>query len=520
MAETIPPRATMKGSSKAAGIAGAVLVLASLFVGAYYPAQKAVLWILAGTGAACLLGFVIAERRLLARAPASRAARHGANAVAITLALLGILVILNVLAIRHNAKWDLTAEKLYTLSDQTVKVLRNLDRDVTVTAFFADAGEGRARLKQLLDNYTDETSHLEVTFVDPDKNPALAKQYGIRAYGTTVFASGDQTFRITEQTEQAVTNALVRVSREGRKTVYFLAGHGEHGLEDTQRSGYATAKKALVDQGFAVKDLLLLREAEVPADCDVLVIAGPTKPLMEQEVEAVRKYLDGGGRVLALLDPQTDPALGPVLDAWGVRLRDDVVIDTMSRLFGGSYTTPIITEYPAHEITEGFQIATFLPLARSLDKAEKLPDGVSYAPLARTSAQAWGETDLGNAKASFDPQADHRGPLTLAALFSREVAQKDGDENSGGGQLLVVGDSDFADNTYFNFSGNGDLFQNLVSYLSKEEDLIAIRPKDAKPSPLVLNPSQAATLFYASVVVAPLALVLAGLGIWWKRKNL
>ena len=394
------------------------------------------------------------------------------------------------------------------------------DRDVTVTAFFADAGEGRAQLKQLLDNCADETSHLKVTFVDPDKNPALAKQYGIRAYGTTVFASGDQTYRITDQTEEAVTNALVRVSREGRKTVYFLAGHGEHGLEDTQRSGYATAKKALVDQGFAVKDLLLLREAEVPADCDVLVIAGPTKPLMEQEVEAVRRYLDGGGRVLALLDPQTDPALGPVLEAWGVLLRDDVVIDTMSRLFGGSYTTPIITEYPAHEITEGFQIATFLPLARSLDKAEKLPDGVSYAPLARTSAQAWGETDLGNAKASFDPLTDHRGPLTLAALFSRDDAKKDEDAEEGGGQLLVVGDSDFADNTYFNFSGNGDLFQNLISYLSKEEDLIAIRPKDTKPSPLVLNPTQAATLFYATVVVTPLALVLAGLGIWWKRKNL
>ncbi|GAB6063324.1 GldG family protein [Deferrisoma palaeochoriense] len=517
MAGELRPRATMKVSSKVAGIVGALLVLASLFVAEYYPTQKALLWILAVVGGAALLFFFVAERHLLARAPGSRAARYGANAAAITLAFLGILVIVNVLGIRHNAKWDVTANKLYTLSDQTLKVLRELDKDVTVTAFFSDGSEDRARIKDLLDRYADETPHLKVSYVDPDKNPALAHQYGIRQYGTTVFEAGSNTHRITEVSEEALTNALVKVTREGKKTVYFLAGHGEHSINDTQRTGYSEAKKALEDQGFAVKELLLLKEGEIPKDCDVLVIAGPTKPFLDKEVEAVRSYLESGGKVLALLDPQVETGLEPVLEAWGAVLHDDVVIDTMSRLFGGSYTTPIVTEYPPHEITRDFQLATFLPMARSLDKAKSLPEGVRFSPIARTSNQAWGETDLSNPSASFDPTQDVRGPLTLAALF--EKTQGEGDAKTEA-QLLLVGDSDFVDNTYFNFSGNGDLFQNMVSYLAKEEDLISIRPKDTKPQPLVLSRAQAATLFYASVIVGPAILVLAGLGIWWRRRNL
>ncbi len=517
MAPERSTRLTMKTSSKVAGVLGALFVLASLFVAEYYPLQKALLWILAVVGGAALLFFFIAERGILVRAPGTRAARYGANAAAITLAFLGILVIVNVLAIRHNEKWDCTAQKLYTLSDQTLKVLRDLDKDVTVTAFFSDGSEERSKMKGLLDNYADETPRLKVTFVDPDKNPALAHQYGIREYGTTVFESEGKTYRITETSEEAVTNALIRVTREGKKTVYFLTGHGEHSIQDTQRSGYSAAKKALEEQGFAVKELLLLKEGAVPKDCDVLVIAGPTKPFLDKEVEAVRNYLEEGGKVLVLVDPQTETGLEPVLEGWGVALRNDVVIDTMSRLFGGSYTTPIITQYPQHDITKDFRLATFMPLARSLDRAENLPEGVTYHPIARTSPQAWGETDLSNPKASFDPAEDHRGPLTLAALFERKRGSGDDEVVS---QLLVVGDSDFVDNTYFHFSGNGDLFQNMVSYLAKEEDLISIRPKDTKPQPLVLSRAQAATLFYASVVVGPAVLVLAGLGIWWRRRNL
>ncbi len=508
------PRVTARNTSKMAGLAGAALVLAALFVATYYPDQRGVLAVLGVVGAAALLFFFITERRLVTRLPGSRAARYGANAAAITLAFLGILVILNLLAVRHNSRWDLTADRRFTLSDQTVKVLRGLDREVSVTAFFSDGSEGRVQMKRLLDDFAEQSGRVQVAFVDPDRNPALAQQHGIREYGTTVFASGEQSFRITETTEEAATNALVRVTREGQKTLCFLTGHGERGVHDTQRGGYATAGRALEEQGYGLQEILLLREPEVPSECSVLVVPGPTKPLLEPEREALGTFLEEGGKALVLLDPQTETGWEPLLEAWGIRLRDDVIIDPMSRLFGGTYTTPILTDYPPHEVTRGFQLATFLPVARSLEQG-RLPEGTEFHTLARTTPQSWGETDIQGDQAAFDPIEDRKGPLAAAALVERR-----GETGQPETQLLVVGDSDFADNTYFGFSGNGDLFQNLVSYLAKEEDLISIRPRDARPSPLMLTRAQGATLFYGSVVVAPLVLLLAGLGIWWRRRNL
>jgi ABC-type uncharacterized transport system involved in gliding motility auxiliary subunit len=244
-------------------------------------------------------------------------------------------------------------------------------------------------------------------------------------------------------------------------------------------------------------------------------VAGPVKPFLEAEVDALRPYLADGGRLLLLVDPQTRPGLDALLEEWGIELHDDMIIDTMSRLFGGSYTTPILTDYPDSALAMGASTPTFMPFARSIDQAKELPDGVTFRTLVQTNPQTWGETDASNPKASFDPSRDYKGPLAVAALF-----EKTDDAGTAGAQILTVGDSEFADNRYFNLSGNGDLFQNMVSYLAKEEDLISIRPKDSQGSPLVLTRAQAASLFYGGVALAPLALTMAGLGIWWRRRNL
>jgi ABC-type uncharacterized transport system involved in gliding motility auxiliary subunit len=511
------PRRTMAPLNKLAGLLGVLLLLvAAWFVGDYYPGQWALPWALGALGAAAAGHFMYCERRVLRGGVGSRGARHGANAAVITAACLGILVLLNVLAVRHNGTWDLTADQRFTLSEQTRKVLRQLDQDVTITAFVASGTEEQAQIKRRLEDYRNNTTRLGVTLVDPDRHPALARQYGIRSYGTTVFESGGQTLRVTEPGEQALTNALVRVTREGKKKVYFLGGHGEHGLQDEQRGGYATAAKALEGQGFAVQELLLLRDGAVPEDCAVLVVAGPTKALLEAELAALRGHLEDGGQLALLLDPETETGLEGLAAEWGAVLRDDVVVDPMSRLFGGSYTTPILTDYPEHELTRGFTLATFLPLARSIALSEPAPAGIRVVPLVRTTPQSWGETDLDNAEVSFDPTVDFKGPLTAAALAERTAGAR-----GVGARLLVVGDSDFAANLNFNLSGNGDLLLNALSYLAREEDLVAIRPREpAAPSPLLLTRAQGATLLYSSVVLAPLALLLGGLTIWWKRKNL
>ena len=251
---------TMTPRNKLAGLLGALLVLATLFTASYYPAQGALAWTLGVLGAAAIGHFLYQERQNLRRGAGSRGARHGANAAVITAACLGTLVVINVLAVRHNGTWDLTADRRFTLSAQTRKVLRELEQEVKVTAFFAEGTEDQLQIKNRLEDYRDHSTRLNLTLADPDRNPALARQYGIREYGTTVFESAEQSFRTTELSEEALTNALVRVTREGKKTVYFLSGHGEHGMEDTQRGGYSAARQALADQGFAVEELLLLRD--------------------------------------------------------------------------------------------------------------------------------------------------------------------------------------------------------------------------------------------------------------------
>jgi ABC-type uncharacterized transport system involved in gliding motility auxiliary subunit len=513
----------MRATSKAAGLAGALLGGGTLYAAAYYPSEKLVVWALGLVAAAVLVSFLVVERRSLARVRGSRAVRHGANAAAMTLAFLGILVIVNVLAFRHNKKWDTTSSHVYALSAQTTKILAHMQKDVNITAFFIDSSqdseqnERRRQLRRLLDDYKDETPHLCITFVDPEKRPDVARKYGIREYGTTVFESGSQTYRTTEVSEEAITNALVRITRQGKKVLCFTSGHGEHGLDETQRTGYQKFKRVLEEQGFDARELLLARESEVPKDCDVLVVAGPGKPFLEREVGAVRAYLGRGGHVLLLADAMADTGLDGLLSEWGVRFPNDVILDPKSSL---SITTPILTPpHPSHEITKDLALPVVLPLARSLEVATVLPKGITYAPILRTADACWGETNLREEHASFDPKVDLKGPLTAAAIFEAKEVFGPQDQKAAA-QLLVVGNSEFADNTYFDFYGNGDLVQNMVSYLAKEQDLVSIRPKDTKPSPLLLSRAGAAAIFLVTLILAPLATIVAGLGIWWKRKNL
>jgi len=354
-------------------------------------------------------------------------------------------------------------------------------------------------MRRLLDSYRDDTIRLKVSFATRQEAGARAsvRHSRLRHHG---FRERGQSYRITQASEQTVTNAIVRVSREGKKTIHLVTGHGEHSAQDAQRNGYSTAKKVLEDLGYAVKDLLLLRETEVPKDCDVLIVAGPTKPLLDQEREAIQAYLDRGGKVMLLIDPMTQTGLDPLLQQWGVVLHNDVIIDTMSRLVGGSYTTPIMTEYPPTRSPGTSRSPRSCRWRGASTRHNPSPRGDLRAARPNVAA-VLGETDLRTRRRHSTPAPTTRGRLPPPPV--REEGSLRARRRQGDGPASGVGDSDFADNTYFNFSGNGDLFQNMISYLAKEQDLISIRPKDTKPSPLMLTRAQAVTLFYSAVILAP-----------------
>ena len=508
---------------------GVVLLVSGLILETVVPERQVYDLSVAGFGLVlAVLGAALNRERILLMLKGRRARAAGAS-VSYVLTVLAVVVLVNFLAGRHHKRLDLTENQAFSLSEQTDKVLEALPRDVTLTAFVQGDSPTKQKLSDLLEEYKARSSRFKYEFVDPDTHPAEAKRYGITEYGTIVIESGKQESRTTTPDEESLTNALIKVTRDREVTAYFTTGHGERDLKDTQRAGLTLLKEALEKQHYAVKPLVL--NQGVPADASLVVIAGPQKPFLEAEARMVKDYLDKGGRVFFMQDPDTDPGLKSLLASYGVEVRKDVVIDKISQLFGGDALIPMV---PAdgydefHPITKSFRYQTFYPLASSIAIQDKLPDGVSATKLAQTSQYSWGETneaEIRSHRVTLDPGADTKGPLTLAAAITRRPPApvdpaKPQSKSAPETRLLVFGDSDFLTNASFNAAGNGDLALNAVAWLSEQEDLVSIRPKTSVPRVVVLSPQQAFYYFWTIVALAPVIITAVGVVIWVRRKKL
>jgi ABC-type uncharacterized transport system involved in gliding motility auxiliary subunit len=441
----------------------------------------------------------------------TRQGRLGTNTAVLTVAVIVILVILNVLGYRHHKRVDLTAEKLYSLSDQTKKIVTGLQKDVKIMKF--DQNED-VDLRDRMAEYKDLSRRLTYEWIDPQKKPEIARQYAVTRLGEVVIAAGNRTERPSGTSEQELANAILKVTRETLKKVCFLEGHGEKALTDNEPTGYAAVEKNLKDENYETQTIALASATQVPADCAVLVVAGPKQSLLAPEVAMIGKYLDSGGKAMLLFDPDTDPAAGDLLKAWNVQLDNDTVIDVSaaSQRFGTGPYAPIVLNYGAHPITRDFgRTMTAFPLARSIKVGEASGSGATTTSILTTSESSWGETEL---KPNVPPQlgpTDTKGPVTLGVAATKTTEGKEG-------RLLVIGDSDFASNGAIRFQRNGDLFLNSVNWLAQDEDLISIRPKSSTNRRVDLTESQRNTLFWLLVALIPVAVIGSGGYIWWKRK--
>lgn len=439
------------------------------------------------------------------------------NLAVYTAVAVAIVVLANWFVDRHNRRWDLTPNQSYSLSPQTTKVLKELKNDLTIYVFDRESGfRGR---RDLLDNYSALTPRVTVRYVDPDRQPSLAGQFGIRNYGTVVVAGGDKHFEAQSSTEEGVTNAIVRLLK-GQKTVYFIQGHGERDVDSSDRAGYGRVKKQLENENRQVKILVLLQKMEVPADCSLLVIAGPRNDFLAQEVETIKKYLTGGGRALFLLDPGMELTnLAKLLADWNVTLRNDLAIDEnpVAQLVGASPSMPLILKYGSSPIVQPLaRTATLFPLTRSFEVGKEYKAGVSAESLCETSPDSFGVAD-------FDPKVrevryragkDTKGPLSVAVAGT--IAGEG--EKKTEGRFVAVGTSMLAVNNYLPFEGNRDLFMNMVNWLSAEEDLISIRPKPPESQRLNMTAQQMRRVLYLGVFGLPILIIALGTSVWWRRR--
>ena len=462
-----------------------------------------------------------------------RQARYGAVATVGVLVALAIVVAVNYLAARQNKRWDLTASRQNSLSEQTVKVLQSLTAPVKFTVF--DRQTDLERFRGRLTEYSYHSPQVSVDYIDPDARPIVAREFDVQAYGTVVIDYMGKRERVTSDTEQDLTNGLIKAMSTMERKVYFLQGHGEKEPNRTERDGYSAVSGSLRRDNYMVERLVLAQMKEVPDDATVVLIAGPTTDLLDTEAEAIRRYLARAGKLMVMVDPLLGPQAVPlpnlegIVKEWGITLGNNVVVD-----LSGATNDPSIAvaaTYPMHAITERFATLTIYPLARSITPVEGGVNGRTATTIVETSRQSWAEANLaslsGEAGVSMDESTgDKVGPVQLGVAVSStaEPAAANPSTPATGEALkpetrvVVFGDSDFPSNAYAGVPGNMNFFANAISWLAQQENLIAIRPTEAQDRRVTMTARQQTGVFWASIVVMPALVFLAGIYTWWRRR--
>ena len=453
-----------------------------------------------------------------------RQTKYGAYLAVYLLIVLAILSAANYLANRYNKSLDSTSNKIFSLSDQTKKVVSGLQQDVRIYYFDQTARINNSQFgpspKDLLERYDNLSPKLTVEFVDPVKNPKRALDMKVTSAGTTVIEVAGRREEAKSLSEEQITNALIRALKVNKRTACFLEGHGEHDLENSDPGGFSNVKESLESSNFSTRGISLLeKEPSVPQDCTVLVVGGPRTELVEVETGAIKKFIEAGGRAMFLLDPPTKgiatTKLAQLLGDWGVKVNADLVVDLsgIGQLFGADALSPLVAKYESHAITREMRnVASLFPIARSVEPGDS-KDKITVEKLFATTPRSFGTTDLASREIKVDPKKDKPGPLSLAVAATYRT-EKEGTQ----GRFVVTGSSSFASNSALGFGGNRDLFLNMMSWLTSDEDLISIRPKDPEDRRLTLSASQMRTIFYTSMISLPLLIIVSGTYVWWRRR--
>jgi ABC-type uncharacterized transport system involved in gliding motility auxiliary subunit len=451
----------------------------------------------------------------------ARQTKYATYASTYILIVIAVFVVANVLADRYNKSYDATSNKRYSLSEQTAKIVKGLTQDATITYFnqsthFSDG-------KDLLDQYANLSRKVHVQYVDPDKNPQAAREAGIRNFGTAVVQIGSKKDEAKSMTEEGITGSFIRDLKNTTRTVCFVSGSGEHQLDNSSRDGFSNFKDLLVKDDYQSQTIDLLQNAEVPNTCTTLVVGGPTRNYEQPEVDAIKKYVENGGRALFMLDPPLkigrsdiapNDALTSLLGGWGVSLDKDLIIDMnpLGQVVGLGHEVALVTNYGTQPIVDGMKgTATGFPLSRSLEI--RGTDKSSVEKLIETSASSLATTNLESAAVSVNDPKNKKGPLTIAAAANYST----GKENSQG-RFVVIGSSSWAVNGFINFNGNSDLALNTINWLSSDEDLISIRPKQQDDRRITMTRAQLSWVRATSQFLLPMIVVITGVFVWLKRR--
>ncbi|NOZ64582.1 MAG: GldG family protein [Caldiserica bacterium] len=450
-----------------------------------------------------------------------RVIKYGLHSLISVVAVVGIVMVSYALLGRYHKRWDLTQNKRFTLSLQTIKVLKNLQKPLEITAFWKMGSPQAAQVEELLKQYSYRSPYIRFRMVDPDKNPTLAQQKGVSEYGTTVFeyegrkkvvyerdvftysfmGMGSQEFK----GEEAFTTAIMELTSGKKEKIYFITGHGEKDLYDSGRGGYSKIMGYLGKEGYEVETWNILEKGKLPEDASLLVMAGPRVDILDKEKQLLQEYMNKKqGKFLLLVDPGVGKNVKELAKSLGVKVEEGMVIDPVSSYFGEAAAP--IPQYNPHKITNDLIKSNSASILAGAVGLEKVGKGDVILESRNTS---WLEKDYRTSRIKFNKGIDKKGPIPVG------IAIEEGNK-----RIVVFGDSDFASNSLAVVQGNIDLFMNTIGWLTKEENKISIRPKKPEMRPFKLSAKEARFVVITSLFLIPLLILGTGIFIWWKRRSL
>ncbi len=505
-----------KMSNRALYIALISLSLSCILWYFFFPEFYRVTYTILSLGCFLLLCLVLKNRKQIRSFIKNKFKAKTVNMLTSLVMLLAIIVAFNYIVNKNEYRIDITRNRINTLSEQTIKILKNLKDNIHYIAFIDQASQG-AYFRNIMAKYSYYSQKISYEIVDPNKEPLKARAYNVTNYGTVIALKGNEESRADFITEEALSNLIIKLTRAEKKQIYFLSGHMERALYSEDPDSYSMVKDRISSQGYNIDELNISKTGRIPKDTNLLVIAGAKKRFFDTEVNLITDYIKKGGAILVLSDPSLpEEKLGPndnvnrVLSKFGIIMNNDIIVDPSARMFGLTDAMPVVQDYDSSSvISADFKEPTIYPFAQSIDSSKVDTKMYNIYNFCKTSSSSWGELDSRKGNISFDKGRDSQGPLNICVNLV--------EEKENGVNIVAFGNSSFVSNKYVSHVANIDIFMNSISFLLNDEDLLAIRPRVDESGKVVLPSSPVFALM--SVYIVPIAVLVFGTVYWYRRRR-
>ncbi len=456
--------------------------------------------------------------------------KYAAFSALITSLIICVIIVLNIIIGSLNISFDMTVEKSNSISTDSIDYLNNLDEDITIYALYKN-GEIYKSFEQLLTDYENHSNKITVEYVDPYENPQFVEQYKTDGEDIPVgsfIVEGNNKFKVIDSTgliqvgtevtinnlEPKLTNAIIYVNDLNTSVIYTVTGHSEIELGNDIES-------SLKDSNFDVKSLDLLN-SDIPDDCSILMLSTPQNDYTEEEVQKVVSYLNNGGKAFITTDVligMDKPNYNSILNYYGVTKGDYLAVEGDKSKYVNNLAINIVPTMENTDITSSLyekERNLLLPTATGIDTLDTKSQSVSVTPLLTTSNNSYGKVSTDTTTFSYEP-GDVNGPLPLSVLVTDTHSLNDDITT----QMIITGTSAIIDdsiNTYIG-GGNAEFVVSSCKYLVGEESDLYLSPKVIQSDRLTMTFNNAIFALIYSVIVLPLAIIIIGIFIFFRRKN-